>query len=117
MPTPEDLQVTVRSYHPDDLEVIKRITVEAFSGVSSDEAAELVAGQTKGLPLATAIGIDPHPRDLGAIGVDVDLVVATPAHVSWLGAQRCSAQLGGDLHGDEAFTTGLEMIPLNRGQD
>ena len=27
MPSPEDLQITVRSYHPDDLEVIKRITV------------------------------------------------------------------------------------------
>ena len=48
MPTPEDLQVTVRSYHPDDLEVIKRITVEAFSGVSIDEAAELVYGTING---------------------------------------------------------------------
>ena len=48
MPSPEDLQVTVRSYHPDDLDVIKRITGEAFSGVSIDEAAELVYGTING---------------------------------------------------------------------
>ncbi len=48
MPSPEDLQITVRSYHPDDLEVIKRITVEAFSGVSIDEAAELFYGTING---------------------------------------------------------------------
>ena len=38
----------IRPYRPGDLEVIKEITVEAFSGVSIDEAAELVYGPING---------------------------------------------------------------------
>ena len=41
-------KINVRSFDPGDLEVIKRITVEAFSGVSIDEAAELVFGTING---------------------------------------------------------------------
>ena len=38
----------IRPYRPGDLEVIKEITVEAFSGVSIDEAAESVYGPING---------------------------------------------------------------------
>jgi len=38
----------IRPYRPGDLEVIKEITVEAFSGVSIDQAAELVYGPING---------------------------------------------------------------------
>ena len=48
MSTPEKLQITVRAFRPDDLEVIKQMTVEAFSGVSIDEAAEMVFGTING---------------------------------------------------------------------
>ncbi|MCH2212048.1 MAG: GNAT family N-acetyltransferase [Fuerstiella sp.] len=48
MSTPEELQITIRAFRPDDLEVIRQITVEAFSGVSIDEAAELVCGTING---------------------------------------------------------------------
>ncbi len=44
----EDLKINVRSFDPGDLEVIKQITVEAFSGVSIDEAAELAFGPING---------------------------------------------------------------------
>ncbi|MBO13602.1 MAG: hypothetical protein CMJ68_22980 [Planctomycetaceae bacterium] len=48
MSSAEHIGVTFRSYQPGDLEVIKRITVEAFSGVSIDEAAELAFGPING---------------------------------------------------------------------
>jgi ribosomal protein S18 acetylase RimI-like enzyme len=48
MSSSEAPQFTVRSFHAADLDAIKRITVEAFSGVSIDQAAELLFGPING---------------------------------------------------------------------
>ena len=48
MSSPENHSFTTRPFESGDLEVVKRITVEAFSGVSIDEAAELLFGPING---------------------------------------------------------------------
>jgi|AP45_3_1055517.scaffolds.fasta_scaffold15836_1 ribosomal protein S18 acetylase RimI-like enzyme len=48
MSSSENHPVTVRPFESRDLEVVKQITVEAFSGVSIDEAAELIFGSING---------------------------------------------------------------------
>ena len=48
MSSSENHPGTVRPFESRDLEVVKQITVEAFSGVSIDEAAELIFGSING---------------------------------------------------------------------
>jgi len=48
MSSSENHPVSMRPFESRDLEVVKQITVEAFSGVSIDEAAELLFGPING---------------------------------------------------------------------
>ncbi|MFP6768162.1 MAG: GNAT family N-acetyltransferase [Planctomycetaceae bacterium] len=48
MPGPMSQPVEFRGFRSDDLDVLKEITVEAFSGVSIDEAAEVLFGTING---------------------------------------------------------------------
>ncbi len=48
MSEPTSRSASFRAYRSDDLDVLKEITVEAFSGVSIDEAAEVLFGTING---------------------------------------------------------------------